>query len=119
MTEQLTAEQIRIRLETEQYGYHDDGDDWDYELAKWLSTIDIDAAMAWAHAQEDHDSDATFSPNDLADVFRSTYQGYYDSASEFARDRSAVADSPLLSDYSMVRIGGDDDAHVHVFLIRD
>jgi hypothetical protein len=141
----LTAEQISVRLHNDEYGYHEGGDDWDYELAEWLSEIDIDAAIAWAHAEEDHDSEATFEPTDVAERFRSVYRGYHESAWEFARDSwavnlqefgdtgerkgreafmndfspyidwRAVADSPLLSDYSMVKLGGADDARVHVF----
>lgn len=145
----LTAEQISIRLHNDEYGYHEGGDDWDYELAEWLSKIDIDAAIAWASAEEDHDSEATFEPDAVAERFRETYKGYHDSAWEFARDSwaveqqefgdegeqkgresfmrdlgsyvdwRAVADSPLLSDYSMVKLGGKDDARVHVFEITD
>lgn len=146
---ELTAAQIRVRLESDQYGYHESGDDWDYELAEWLSAVDIDAAIAWAHAEEDHDSDTSFKPDAVAERFHSTYQGYHYSAWEFARDSWAVgqqefgdegerkgrksfmndfspyidwrgvADSPLLADYTMVKLGGPDDARVHVFMIND
>ena len=141
----LTAAQIRARLESNLYGYHDSEDDWSYALAEWLTQIDIDAAMAWTHAEEDHNSDATFEPDAVAERFRETYRNYHDSAWEFARDSwavdlqtfgddgerkgreafmndfssyidwRAVADSPLLSDYTMVRLSGSDDARVHVF----
>lgn len=141
----LTAAQIRVRLESDQYGYHDDTDEWNQGLAAWLSKIDIDAAMAWAHAEEEHDDGATFEPDDVAERFRETYRNYHGSAWEFARDSwavdlqtfgdagerqgreafmndfssyinwRAVADSPLLSAYTMVRLGGPDDARVHVF----
>lgn len=141
----LTAAEIRIRLESDRYGYHEGGDEWDYELAEWLSKIDIDAAMAWAHAEEDYDSDASFDPDAVAERFRTTYRGYHDSAWEFARDSwavdlqtfgdegeqkgresfmndfssyidwRAVANSPLLSGFAMIKLGGLDDARVHVF----
>lgn len=141
----LSAAQIRARLTSNQYGYHDSDDEWNYALAEWLSKIDFDSAIAWTHAEEDHDSTATFEPDAVAERYRSVARGYHDSAWEFARDSwaddlqtygdmgeqkgrqdfmndfgsyidwRAVADSPLLEGYAMVKLGGEDDARVHVF----
>lgn len=85
MTEQLTAAQIRVRLESNLYGYHEGGDDWDYELAELLSAQDLDAAIAWTHATEQHDSDTTFGPDDIADDFQRVYRECWENATEFAQ----------------------------------
>lgn len=85
MAEQLTAAQIRTRLESDQYGYHDDGDDWDYALAELLRMYGLDVAIAWTYAHEQHDKDVTFSPDDIDNDFQRVYQQQWDTAAEFAQ----------------------------------
>ncbi len=81
----LTAAQIRARIEADQYGYHDGGDDWDYEIAELLSKNSVDAVHAWTHAQEQFDNDALFEPEEIAEAFLDTYRQQWDTAADFAR----------------------------------
>lgn len=81
----LTAAQIRARIEANEYGYHEDGNDWDYELAELLAGNELDAVTAWTHAQEQFDSDAVFSPSDIHEAFRESYRQQWDTKAEFAR----------------------------------
>jgi hypothetical protein len=127
----------------------DETDEWGDVFSKLMERHDKDVLVAWTHAQEDHDSGVTIDPAELADKIAETYKGYWSSAWEFARDGwaieqqafgspdeqrgrksfmndfssyidwHAVANSPLLTDYTTVRMGGDDDARVHVFEIID
>jgi len=120
-------------------------EEWIDTLTEMLDEHGPEPLIAWTHAEGGHDSTATFEPDAVAERFRETYRGYHDSAWEFARDSwvvdlqeygdegeqkgresfmndfssyidwRAVADSPLLSDYTMIRLGGEDDARVHVF----
>jgi hypothetical protein len=127
----------------------DETDEWGDVFGELLKRHDMDVLVAWTHAQENHDSAITVDPSDLYDLFQQAYRGYWDSSWEFARDGwaadlqafgsrdeqkgrenfmrdfspyidwRAVADSPLLSGFTVIRMGGDDDARVHVFEITD